>query len=743
MIGTIDVARRTTDTKRRWWVRGSLVVAMAAITAVVYDANRRLSLPHGLHAEYFPARDERGSAGSAPYIDSLPSSSLLAERRPDCADHAFVVEWRGFIVVPASGTYTFRIISDGPPHLSVHGRGAEQNALATGVHSIDMGYAHGKGRCIFELDWSRDGRPFEPVPAWALLTERTSYARAAASRVTAVLLAFLAITWYVAIAVVSLTEARRIAARMFTVRREQIDPVLVVLLALSALLNAWGIWWALPNARGWAPDEVVAPDVLRAFHAAFSHGWYDKYPPFHYAVLAAVDSPILLLSSLGLADADRAPLQVALALIGRLVSLALAAATLVVIYRCGLQLYGRRGALFAALTIALTAPFVYYSKLANLDVPYLFWFTVSLFAYIRILQREDERDYLLFAASAALAGCTKDQAWGLYFVTPIAIVAARWRARRPSGRSIAGAAFDRTMLRALAVGIGTFLIADNVLFNFSGFVAHVMLLRATPAPFQEFPRSIAGELQMAGRVVREMRYMFGWPLTAIVAAALASGLARKTTTPSLGWLLVPVLSYYATFVGVVLFFFDRYLLPIAVVLALYVGWWLEQFLAPGVRARRARVAIVAAAFAYTAVYAVSVDYAMTRDSRYEVTRWLKAHARPDELTGSLGPLEYAMLAGGFRWRSVASVGDVAALQPDFIVLNADQMPTLPPAVQAMHQSLVDGRSGYRLALKVRSPSLPLPGRHPDLDATARHGPEFSDISMINPTMEVFERTATR
>jgi len=57
----------------------------------------------------------------------------------------------------------------------------------------------------------------------------------------------------------------------------------------------------------------------------------------------------------------------------------------------------------------------------------------------------------------------------------------------------------------------------------------------------------------------------------------------------------------------------------------------------------------------------------------------------------------------------------------------------------MQASLIDGRSGYRLAGTFRSASLPLPGKHPDLGDTPRHGPEFSDLSMINPTMEVFER----
>jgi len=726
---------------------------LIAGTLAVYAANRRFPVPNGLDAVYFSGPDIRGERPGTSYVDSLPSTTLLKERRPDFADHPFTVDWRGFIVVPARGTYTFVNDSEDASWIYVRGREVSARAfrggpivapamvLDAGVHSVFIHYVHDKEECAFELRWARDGDAPHPVPAWALLTERMPFGRAIAARLTGVTLTCLAVVWYVVLAGVSLIWVRRAAARLFTVRRADIGPAFGSVLALSLLLNVCGIWWAMPNTRGWAPDEVVPADVLGAFHSMFSHGWHDKYPPFHYVVLSAADSPILLLSSLGLVDVNTTALRLALVLIGRLVSLAFGVATIVVVYQCGLQLYGRTGAVFAALTTALTVPFAYYSKLATLDVPYLFWFTVSLLAYIRIMQGHAPRDYLLFAASAALAGCTKDQAWGLYCVTPLAIVVARWCLWRQVGGSVVRVVFDATMVKAVAVGVVTFLVADNLVFNFSGFVAHVTLLRGTPAEFQEFPRTVAGELQMAWSAITEMRYMFGWPLAIVVVFALLRGLGGTTTAPSLRWLLVPVLSYYLTFVGVILFFFDRYLLPIAIVLALYAGYWLERFVARGVRARRARVMLVAAVFAYTAVYAVSVDYAMTRDSRYEVTRWLKAHARADQLTASLGPLEYAMLADGFEWRSVESVEDVAALQPAFIVLNADQMPALPRRVQAMHQSLLDGRSGYRLALKVRSPALPLPGRHPDLDARARHGPEFSDLSMINPTMEVFERIA--
>jgi hypothetical protein len=148
---------------------------------------------------------------------------------------------------------------------------------------------------------------------------------------------------------------------------------------------------------------------------------------------------------------------------------------------------------------------------------------------------------------------------------------------------------------------------------------------------------------------------------------------------------------------------------------------------------------VSAAFIYSTIYVMSVNYAMTVDSRYAVTRWLEAHVRSDDVIGSLGPLEYQLIADGFRWQSVESVEDVAGIQPAYIVLNADQMATLTPRIQDMHASLKDGRAGYRLALTLRSPWLPLPGLHPDLGARPRHGPEFSDLGMINPTMQVFER----
>ena len=57
----------------------------------------------------------------------------------------------------------------------------------------------------------------------------------------------------------------------------------------------------------------------------------------------------------------------------------------------GVRLFGRRAGTLAALTLALSAPFVYYSKTANLDVPYVCWFALALLFYLRTLEESLRR----------------------------------------------------------------------------------------------------------------------------------------------------------------------------------------------------------------------------------------------------------------------------------------------------------------------------------------------------------------
>src|SRR5262249_37161302 len=150
-----------------------------------------------------------------------------------------------------------------------------------------------------------------------------------------------------------------------------------------------------------------------------------------------------------------------------------------------------------------------------------------------------------------------DQAYGLYVLTPVAILAARWR-RRLEGEPIVRVFIDRTTVLTAAVAAGVFLLGNNVVFNFKGFVAHVQeVLGPASSSYQMFSGTVAGQLRMAGLALRELLTIFGWPLGTIAAIGVVSGLADRSANPPLRWLLVPVVSYYAAFLAVVLYFFDR------------------------------------------------------------------------------------------------------------------------------------------------------------------------------------------
>ena len=80
------------------------------------------------------------------------------------------------------------------------------------------------------------------------------------------------------------------------------------------------------------------------------------------------------------------------------------------------------------------------------------------------------------------------------------------------------------------------------------------------------------------------------------------------------------------FLGIVLYVYDRFLLPVALVLALFGGTALA-------RALRARSwwgrGVAAAVLAFGLARSVSVDVLLGHDSRYAVEEWLRREVGPD------------------------------------------------------------------------------------------------------------------
>lgn len=82
-------------------------------------------------------------------------------------------------------------------------------------------------------------------------------------------------------------------------------------------------------------------------------------------------------------------------------------------------MFGERAGLVAGFVLASTTGFVYYSRMAMLDVPVTFFVTLALYFFWRARETQQSKFWILFGVTAALGTLTK----GVIGMFPIAIAA--------------------------------------------------------------------------------------------------------------------------------------------------------------------------------------------------------------------------------------------------------------------------------------------------------------------------------
>ncbi|MGH9336946.1 MAG: ArnT family glycosyltransferase, partial [Vicinamibacteria bacterium] len=444
---------------------------------------------------------------------------------------------------------------------------------------------------------------------------------------------------------------------------------LLAVVTLSLALNLMGIWWGLPSKYGWAVDELHPRVVLSGIETRFSGDWHQPaYPPLHYYILAASYLPVLALEVVD-------PLSVAghtlFFGLGRLISVAMGVGIVLLLYRIGREVFDSRSGLFAALAMALAAPFVYYSKTANLEVPLLFWFLLSLFFFLRVVRREELRDYLGFTLSAVLAMVTKDQAYAFYVLPLAALLLKRTREEG----SLLGALTERRLLFSMVLGVATFLALHNVIFNYRGFVHHVEEILWARGHYSHFEASAGQQLGMLRQTLVHLGFTLGWPLFAASALGLVLAFRERKTRTAPLWLVLFGLSYYSFFIAPVLSTWLRYALPLAALLALFAGAGSAFLWSRGAWARGA----VVVALLYSFGRAASLDALLLQDSRYHAERWLFQHATGGEVVGYMGPEYYLPRLHPFRSRRLRPTETVLERErPAFLVVNREYASRFEP-----------------------------------------------------------------
>lgn len=396
------------------------------------------------------------------------------------------------------------------------------------------------------------------------------------------------------------------------VQRQSAWPLTILMLSL--LMNAWGIGWGLPQR--WHPDELTQRAENMVGEPSLNPHYF-AYGSFHYYLIAAFAVLPVKLPNKFLSLMDYDTQSTLVVVLSRLLSALLGTGIVLLTFLIGERLFDRRTGLFAAAMLAASMILVNLSHFATVDVPSLFWFTLSCLMATQVFRGGGRVSYFLAGLCSGLAAGVK-YVGGLSFLV---LVAAHFLARSKRHRLLA-AAF---LLTAVGFVLGNPVVLFAPLEFAEGFVAESIFnsLRGVGLPRAFLP------------LIFELKDALGLPVFLLSVAGGAYAvrlLASKESRASVLLVLSMMLPYYFAMgsmrgprAGPLLLPQPplRYTLPMLPFLLLLTAKMLSDLVA--VRRRDVRGvarAISVAAICYSIAYAACVDLEFTHDSRYAAREWL-------------------------------------------------------------------------------------------------------------------------
>ena len=499
--------------------------------------------------------------------------------------------------------------------------------------------------------------------------------------------------------------------------------------AAVGLLTIVGLDWGAPGGR-WAPDEFDPAYVLEGMRRGLSGERFVLYPPLHFYLLYAVYSPAVILAHVGWLDLDHPATENMLFLEGRLLSATLSVGVIVAVAALARRLAGATAAWGAALWLGLTVQFVFYSKTANAEIPYVFWFLISILFLISWRDSGARMQLLGFCVSAAFAVGTKDQAYALYAVPGGVLV--WWLIK-------SGSVLNAVM--AASAMIAAFSLVHNLPFDWQRFVDHVRLITGSASvDYRMFPPTPSGHVSLAAATIQQFLWIAGVPGLLLCLVGAGRMLGQRQSRLTLCVLVASAFSYYLLFIAVVGYVYDRFLLPVALMAAIPAGVGLASLLTARTAGRASRIVLIIL-LAWMAWRAVSVDALLLTDGRYGAEAWLERHVQAGHTVASLDQRGYLPRLEAFEHVTIrADVARTIELAPDFIVCNAEFMARFPPETGrgAWFRWLSSADSPYREVFRYKNP---LRG------SALRFTPAFTDrvedpyinLDKANPETVIFQR----
>lgn len=377
---------------------------------------------------------------------------------------------------------------------------------------------------------------------------------------------------------------------------------LLVFCLSVAVLYGIGAGWGLPSILNPASDSPVPLSSLNWIVRYRDTSISNIYPPVHQLLCLAAYGVVLLgwkaVGAIGSISTAypygfRNPTHVfsSFLLATNLLSVAMGVGILVCLrfFRLGRTF----GAWYGVALLALSGVLSYHARVGNLDVPYLFWAALSwVFVWQHLFRGGGMRSLVFAAIAGALAMGSKDQAIGIEAGLGLTLLLLS---------SAQGGAALRDRIKAAFLFGGAMFVAycaTSIAVNPWRWWSHVSYVSVIHG-YPEYGPTLLGQLQLLARGLLRLSHMLspgGLILGAVGSVFLARNRSRETAA-----LLIPPFAYYVLIIVQCRTTEERYMLPIALALAVAAGVAAGELLHWSRSRRFARYAAIAA------LAAVAVD----------------------------------------------------------------------------------------------------------------------------------------
>jgi hypothetical protein len=704
---------------RRCWPRhpviGASTVLVSALATMAAAALPLDPLPKGWKAAYYGTLLDRPAAPIIESIDPEPSTEAIASH-PDVASHAtFSVVWTGTLVVREPAIHRIALKSGAASDLTVGTRLVIDNTGAHGTRSVSADVRLGRGahRVVLRVMHAPGDDPLlqlaeyssgaQALPLGPVIAADLTYRDALVRGLWPLGLVAL---WYAAacaLLMAMFTAVIRPSAAWQSLTPAFGDRWFVVAASLGLAAGAAHLLYGLPSSARFSPDELEPLDLLRSSARGFLT-WNLRWPPGHALLATAWLQPFDWAARAFALPLDDALVAAAMHVAIRVLSLAMLGGTLLFTYAVGVALAGAPAARWAVLLLAWTPAVAYFGPLTNLETPHLFWMTASWWAWLMLWRAPVPSWFAIFGVTVGASLATKDQAYGYYVIAPIALLAAVARHRRASGRLpwIAALADRRLFIVGLAT-VATFAAGHLLPWRWDRFVQRIDVLTGIASqPFMMVAPTMSGQATLIAITIKVLVWAAGLPLVppAIAGATLVvlAGNGRR-----LAAMAVPLAAYYLTFIVVILYVYDRFLIawlpPLAVLGGIALArasrersWWLRR-LVPGV--------VIGA----SALNVLAMNVVFTRDPRYAATTWLQLQVPCGSSIGVTYSTSYLPPLDCYDVQPLtAEVAETMTRGPEFFVFNeayAERFRATPSG-KRFFERLESGELGYTRAFRAES-----------------------------------------